>query len=139
MSPSKVSNIKWDEFFNTVDGKTRSSKEKHYGTNPATGEQSWAVPIGDQQDVDDDVVSAQKALEKWSQVSLAERKKLIEKVRDHYMSYADEMTALLEKESGKPVRPTPIFSASIQARHDTANKQLASIRRVRGQGCPNVH
>ena len=33
MSPSKVSTIKWDEFFNIVDGKQRSAKEKHQGTS----------------------------------------------------------------------------------------------------------
>ena len=105
MSPSKVSTIKWDEFSNVVDGKNRGSKEKHYGTDPATGENSWPVPIGNQQDVDDAVVSAQKAFEKWSEVSFDERKEKIKKFRDHYMSYADELITLLEKESGKPVRP----------------------------------
>jgi acyl-CoA reductase-like NAD-dependent aldehyde dehydrogenase len=114
MSPSKVSNIKWDEFFNVVDGKNRSAKEKHYGIDPATGEQSFPVPIGNQQDVDDAVVSAQKAFEKWSQVPLAERKKMIEKFRDHYLSYADEMTALLEKESGKPVLSFSMLNYSIR-------------------------
>jgi acyl-CoA reductase-like NAD-dependent aldehyde dehydrogenase len=36
--------------------------------DPATGEKLWDVPIANQQDVDDAVVSAQKAFEKWSQV-----------------------------------------------------------------------
>ena len=31
MSPSKVSSIKWDEFYNVIDGQNRSGKEKHQG------------------------------------------------------------------------------------------------------------
>ena len=73
MSPSKVSTIKWDEFSNIVDGKPRGGKGKHQGTNPATGEKLWDVPIGTQQDVDDAVVSAQKAQEKWQDVPFEKR------------------------------------------------------------------
>lgn len=102
MSPSKVSNIKWDEFSNTVDGKPRGGKEKHHGTNPSTGEQLWPVPIATQQDVDDAVVAAQKAFEKWRDVPLAKRKELLGKFKDLYLSHADEMTELLKQETGKP-------------------------------------
>ena len=104
MSPSKVSQIKWDEFSNVVDGKTRGSKEKHQGTNPATGQKLWEVPIANQQDVDDAVVSAQKAQEKWSQVPFEKRVEAIRKFKDHYLSYADDMITLLKQETGKPVR-----------------------------------
>lgn len=31
MSPSKVSEVKWDEFFNIVDGQKRTGKEQHHG------------------------------------------------------------------------------------------------------------
>ena len=79
MSPSKVSEIKWDEFSNWIDGKARGGKEKHHGVNPATGEQLWAVPVGTQQDVDDAVVSAQKAQEKWRDVPIEKRKELLNK------------------------------------------------------------
>jgi len=102
MSPGKVSEIKWDEFYNIVDGKKRESKEQHYGTNPATREKLWAVPIGSQQDVDDAVVAGQKAFESWSQTTMQERKELITKYKDHYMAHSDEMTTLLCQETGKP-------------------------------------
>lgn len=104
MSPSKVSTIKFDEFSNIVDGKPRGSKEKHQGTNPATGEKLWDVPIANQQDVDDAVVSAQKAFEKWSLVPFEKRVELLKKFKDHYLSYADEMIELMKAETGKPVR-----------------------------------
>ncbi|KAK4555962.1 hypothetical protein LTR86_007182 [Recurvomyces mirabilis] len=102
MSPSKVSSITWDSFHNTVDGKPRGGKEKHRGVNPATGEELWEVPIANQQDVDDAVVSAQKAFESWSQVPMEKRKEQITKFKEHYLNYVDEMTDLLCEETGKP-------------------------------------
>lgn len=95
MSPSKISTITWDSFSNIVDGQLRGGKDKHYGINPATGEKSWPVPIGTQQDVDDAVASAAKAFESWQEVPIEKRKELLQKYCDHYMSYADEMTDLL--------------------------------------------
>jgi len=103
MSPSKVSTISWDSFHNTIDGKPRGGKEKHYGTNPATGEQLWSVPVATPQDVDDAVASAQKAFETWSETPIEKRKETIAKFKDHYLSYADELTDLLCLETGKPV------------------------------------
>lgn len=47
-------------------------------------------------------MSAQKAFEKWSEVPFEKRKEQIKKFRDHYMSYADDMTTLLCQETGKP-------------------------------------
>merc|ERR1712072_725512 len=102
MSPSKVSTIAWDTFHNIIDGKPRDGKAKHHGVNPATGEQLWPVPIGTQQDVDDAVDAAQKAFESWSQVPLEKRKSLIEKFKDHYMAYNDDMIDLMCQETGKP-------------------------------------
>ncbi|KXL51221.1 hypothetical protein M433DRAFT_6988 [Acidomyces richmondensis BFW] len=102
MSPSKISTITWDSFSNIVDGQLRGGKDKHYGINPATGEKSWPVPIGTQQDVDDAVASAAKAFESWQEVPIEKRKELLQKYCDHYMSYADEMTDLLCTETGKP-------------------------------------
>ncbi|KAK3645392.1 hypothetical protein LTR56_009119 [Elasticomyces elasticus] len=102
MSPSKVSTISWDSFHNTVDGQARNSKSKHRGINPATGEELWEVPIGNQQDIDDAVKSAQNAFETWSQTPLEKRKDTITKFRDHYMSFADELIDLMCQETGKP-------------------------------------
>nr|POE62290.1 putative aldehyde dehydrogenase fus7 [Quercus suber] len=103
MSPSKVSTISWSSFGNVVNGQLRSSDDKHRGTDPVSGELSWDVPIGTQQDVDDAVVSAQKAFESWSETPMEKRKEMLTKYRDLYMSYVDELTTLLMKETGKPV------------------------------------
>ena len=77
--------------------------KRHAGTNPATGEKLWAVPIANQQDVDDAVIAAQRAQEKWQDVPIEKRKELIGKFKDHYLAHADEMTELLCQETGKPV------------------------------------
>ncbi|KAF2483757.1 aldehyde dehydrogenase domain-containing protein [Neohortaea acidophila] len=102
MSPSKVASVKFDEFYNIIDGKQRPAKQQHYGVNPATGEKLWAVPVGTQQDVDDAVVSAQRAYEKFRFVPIEKRKELLVKFKDLYMAHVDEMTELLKKENGKP-------------------------------------
>ena len=70
--------------------------------DPATREPLWEVPIGTQQDVDEAVVSAQKAFESWSQVPFEKRKEMLAKYKDHYLQHADDMTALLCQETGKP-------------------------------------
>ena len=70
--------------------------------DPSTGEKLWDVPIATQQDVDDAVVSAQKAFEKWSLVPFEQRVEKLRKFKDLYMSHTDEMTELLKKETGKP-------------------------------------
>ncbi|OQO11845.1 hypothetical protein B0A48_03572 [Cryoendolithus antarcticus] len=102
MSPSKVSTIKFDEFYNIIDGEQRSSKNQHHGIDPTTGEESWGVPIGNQQDVDDAVVSAQKAFEKYRYTTLEKRKELLQRYVDAFNSHSEEMVELLCKETGKP-------------------------------------
>lgn len=43
MSPSKISSIVFDKFYNIVDGKQRSSASFHNGVDPTTGQKSWDV------------------------------------------------------------------------------------------------
>lgn len=62
----------------------------------------WPVPIGTQQDVDEAVVSAQKAFESWSEVPFEKRKEMIKNFKDYYMQFSDDMTTLLCQETGKP-------------------------------------
>jgi len=103
MSPSKVSTIDFTTFHNIVNGEKRGSSESHHGINPATGEKLWAVPIANQQDVDDAVKAASKAFKSWSQVPFEKRKEHLSKFADLFASYESEFTELLYKENGKPV------------------------------------
>lgn len=102
MSPSKVSEIKWDEFYNIINGQQRTGKDQHYGINPSTGEKLWPVPIGSQKDVDEAVQVAQKAFESWRDVPIQKRKEYLSKFKDILLQHADDMTELLCAETGKP-------------------------------------
>jgi len=103
MSPSKVSTISWDTFYNVVDGKNRSADSFHQGVDPTTGQKLWDVPVATQQDVDDAVAAGNKAFESWSQTTIDQRKEYISKYMELYKTYENEMTELLKKETGKPV------------------------------------
>ncbi|KAF2719825.1 aldehyde dehydrogenase-like protein [Polychaeton citri CBS 116435] len=102
MSPTKVDAVRFDEFYNVIDNKNRTSKAKHQGTNPSTGEKLWDVPVGTQQDVDDAVISAQKAFETFRYTPVEERKEYLKKFKEAWLSYADELTDLMCAETGKP-------------------------------------
>lgn len=104
MSPSKVSTVKFDEFYNIINGEKRSAKDQHHGTNPSTGEKLWPVPIGGQKDVDEAVAAAKKAFETYKTTTLEQRKGLLNKFKDALLAHSDEMTELLCTETGKPVR-----------------------------------
>lgn len=104
MAPSKVSKISWDTFHNIIDGKQRGSKSTHNGIDPTTGEKLWDVPIANQQDVNDAVAAATKAFKSWSQTPFEKRKEMLVAYSDIVSSYKQEMTDLLCKETGKPVR-----------------------------------
>jgi acyl-CoA reductase-like NAD-dependent aldehyde dehydrogenase len=95
--------IKWDSFQNIVAGKPRDAEAKHHGINPVTGEELWAVPIANQQDVDDAVEAATKAYETFRFVPVEKRKEQLMKFCDLWQENAEEMTNLLCKETGKPV------------------------------------
>ena len=102
MSPSKVSTITFDKFYNIIDGKQRSSSKVHNGVNPSTKEKLWDVPIASEQDVNEAVAAGQRAFKQWSRTSLQERRDACQKFIDLWAGYESEMTELLMKENGKP-------------------------------------
>jgi len=102
MSPSKVSTLDFETFYNIVDGKKRTGKNVHHGVNPATGEELWDCPIGSQQDVDDAVAAAKRAFPSWSQTPIEKRKEMLNKFCELFAAHSEEFTTLLCKEAGKP-------------------------------------
>lgn len=114
MSPSKISQIRFDEFHNIVDGKQRGASDVHNGINPVTQEKLWDVPVATQQDVDDAVAAGAKAFKSWSKTTIEERKAMIQKFNDLYAGYQEEMTDLLAAETGKPVRTYSWNTTSIE-------------------------
>ncbi|KAF2100305.1 aldehyde dehydrogenase [Rhizodiscina lignyota] len=102
MSPSKVSTIEWDKFYNIVDGQNRLAKSVHNGVNPSTAEKLWDVPIATEQDLEDAIASARKVFPSWSQTPIDKRRELLKKYGETIMQYEEEFTTLLGKENGKP-------------------------------------
>ena len=102
MSPSKVSTIEWDKFYNIIDGQQRWSNEIHHFVNPSTGQELWDVPIGSEKDLNEAVEGSKKAFPAWRDTPLEKRKEMLVKFADLCESYSDEFTTLLCKESGKP-------------------------------------
>ena len=102
MAPSKLTTIEFDTFFNVVDGQNRSSKTKYNGIDPTTKENLWDVPVATHDDVEDAVVAATRAYNSWKKLTWAERTKYLQRYKEVYDSYLEEMTELLLKETGKP-------------------------------------
>ncbi|KAI9660745.1 MAG: hypothetical protein M1831_003437 [Alyxoria varia] len=102
MSPSKVTSLQYDQFYNIIDGEQRSSKSVHHGINPATQEKLWDVPVADQQDLDDAVEAAQRAFKSWKNTPIEERRECLLKFLELWSMAEDQMTDLLATETGKP-------------------------------------
>jgi acyl-CoA reductase-like NAD-dependent aldehyde dehydrogenase len=103
MSPGKVSTLDFEKFYNTVDGKQRGSDNVHHGVNPSSGQELWDVPVASDKDLDDAVAAGKKAFPEWRDTPIEKRKGYLGKVAELFQQHADDFTALLCKESGKPV------------------------------------
>ena len=102
MAPSKLTTVDFGTFFNVVDGQNRSSKTKYNGIDPTTKESLWDVPSATHDDIEDAVAAANKAYASWKKTTWTERTKYIQRYKEVYESYLEEMTELLLKETGKP-------------------------------------
>ena len=108
MSPSKTSTFEWEKFYNIIDGQQRGSDNIHHGVNPATGEELWDVPIGSEKDLNDAVAAARKAFPAWRDTPVEKRKEALIKFSEFFGQHMEDITTLLCKETGKPVRPYPV-------------------------------
>ena len=102
MAPSKLTTVDFGTFSNIVDGQNRSSKTKYNGVDPTTKEKLWDAPVATQQDVEDAVAAANKAYASWKKTTWAERTKYLQRYKEVYDSYTEEMIELILKETGKP-------------------------------------
>jgi acyl-CoA reductase-like NAD-dependent aldehyde dehydrogenase len=95
--------LDWKHFYNTIDGKLRSTAKTRHGLLPATGEPGPEVPLSTLDDLEEANTAAKAAFETWSEVPWQER-------RDALLAFADALEAekepfsqMLTKEQGKPV------------------------------------
>jgi acyl-CoA reductase-like NAD-dependent aldehyde dehydrogenase len=102
MAPSKHTTVNFSTFFNVVDGDNRSSKTQYNGVDPTTKEKLWDVPAATHDDIEDAVAAANKAYALWRKTTWAERVKYLQRYKEVYDSYQEEMIELLLKETGKP-------------------------------------
>ena len=73
--------------------------------NPATGDIVAQAAEGDKADIDEAVKAARKAFESgpWKDMSASERGKLVWKIGDLILKYADELAELESLDNGKPL------------------------------------
>lgn len=102
MAPSKLTTVDFGTFYNVVDGGNRSSKTKYHGIDPTTKGKLWDVPVASYGDVEDAVAAANKAYASWRKTTWTERTKYLQRFKEVYDSYVEEMAELLLKETGKP-------------------------------------
>lgn len=134
MSPSKVSTLEFETFYNIVDGQQRGSENIHHGVNPTTGKDLWDVPIGTEKDLNDAVAAGKKAFPAWRDTPVQKRKELLMKFADLFSQHAEEFTTLLCKESGKPVC-TILHVVNVAE----ANYVVEEVRGYRSWWCLWIH
>ncbi len=71
--------------------------------NPATLEEVGTVPVSPPEEVAEAVTEARLAAERWAQSSFAERRALLAAVAGAALDRADELTATVTAETGKPL------------------------------------
>ncbi|KAF2668514.1 aldehyde dehydrogenase [Microthyrium microscopicum] len=102
MSPGRVSNITFDEFYNIIDGKQKGASKNYNGVNPATKEKLWDVPVATKDDVNTAVEAGQKAFKTWSKTPIEKRKQMMKDWVKVYEQHEKEFADTLCKETGKP-------------------------------------
>ncbi|MFF7477054.1 aldehyde dehydrogenase family protein [Streptomyces sp. NPDC008092] len=88
--------------------------------NPATGETTGRLALGSEADVDSAVAAARRAFVSYSQLSVAERVELLQKIAAEYERRADDMAAAVTADIG-----TPLFLARL-----SADAAVGSIREL---------
>jgi succinate-semialdehyde dehydrogenase/glutarate-semialdehyde dehydrogenase len=71
--------------------------------DPATGEPFAQATLLDAAQADEAIGAAHAAFPAWSRTTFAERRRLLDRLREAILAHADELAALIEREQGKPV------------------------------------
>ncbi|EAD9729290.1 CoA-acylating methylmalonate-semialdehyde dehydrogenase [Listeria monocytogenes] len=88
---------------NYIDGEWVESKTDKYEDviNPATGEVLCQVPISTRAELDQAAVIAEQAFEKWSQVAVPRRARVLSSFQQLLIQHKEELARLITLENGK--------------------------------------
>ncbi|KAH6648845.1 aldehyde dehydrogenase-like protein [Truncatella angustata] len=88
---------------NIVNNEFLKTASTRHGTDPATGEPLYEVPVATKDDLDTAVKHSRAAFKTWSNTPFAERAGLLLKFADAIENNRAEIEKLLTMESGKPI------------------------------------
>lgn len=90
-------------FHNIINGDLRSTASTCQGIDPSTEEKLYDVPCSTEEDVNEAVISAQRAFPAWASTAYGRRCELVREYAETFLALEEEMTELLMRENGKPV------------------------------------
>jgi len=94
----------YDKFYINGQWVNPIGKEKSDVINPANGEVSASVPMGNAEDVDAAIAAAKGAFETWSQTSATEREHFLRKLAAEGEKRNSELTQTIIDELGMPIQ-----------------------------------
>ncbi|KAL3426725.1 aldehyde dehydrogenase [Phlyctema vagabunda] len=97
-----MSPISFTEFYNTIAGKNRSSSNQFQAVDPSDETLLWKVPVATAEDLNDAVISAQKAFKSWSKTPWEQRQSILTQLHDELLSHQAKLVTIIMKEAGKP-------------------------------------
>src|SRR5699024_5737092 len=81
-----------------------SSNKTQEVYNPATGEVLAHVPVSNEEDVNYAVEKAKEAFQKWKEVAVPKRARILFKYQQLLVDHWDELAELITKENGKNIK-----------------------------------
>jgi RHH-type proline utilization regulon transcriptional repressor/proline dehydrogenase/delta 1-pyrroline-5-carboxylate dehydrogenase len=100
----KVRAIKDQEIPLVINGKEIFTKELEVGTDPSDNGKVWYhYSVGSKKDVDEAIATAKKAQEKWSGLSIQERKDILFTAADVMAKATTQTIAVMSRDAGKTV------------------------------------
>ena len=81
--------------------------------NASTEEVIGTVPDGTAEDVDKAVTAARRAFDEWSQTSLEDRAKYLQRISEGLAARSDEIANIISQENGMPVMLSKIVQAGL--------------------------
>ena len=98
--------LKWENFFNTIDGKLLSTNITRHSINPATGNPNPEVPLSTKDDGDTAMLAAKKAFKSWADTSTFKRRAAVLSFANALEAEKEGFSQFLVQEQGKPVSKT---------------------------------